>query len=141
MIKDTVIIDLTDELLPLRDLMVSHHRVYGEEQLKHTVERLIETIAYGIDLEYGLTNLSVALADSIFADALDEDKLSEIRYRIYSVGAKIYKKVNELYGYVNGYFPYTYKDLLLCSELVLVRSPMVEYYLKLKTGPFRNPIP
>ena len=141
MIKDTVIIDLTDELLPLRDLMVTYHRVYGEEQLKHTVERLIETIAYGIDLEYELTSLAVSIADSIFADVLDEDKLSEIRYRIYSVGAKIYKKVNELYGYINGYFPYTYKDLLLCSELVLARSPMVEYYLRLKIGPFRNPIP
>ena len=141
MIKDTVIIDLTDELLPLRDLMVMYHRVQGEEQLKHTVERLIETIAYGIDLEYELTRLAVSIADSIFADVLDEDKLSEIRYRIYSVGAKIYKKVNELYGYINGYFPYTYKDLLLCSELVLARSPMVEYYLRLKIGPFRNPIP
>lgn len=136
----SLILDFTNELLPLRNLIVDCHPLYAERDLEKTVKKMLLAITHQRDIDYQLAEFSMQIMEEFFypyQHCFDAAKLSEVQQILMFVGRNVFNKINSMSGYVSGVFPYIYAGMRYNSEVFLRNITQLNYDIELAQKPFQ----
>ena len=139
-LPQSLILDFTTELQPLRNLIIDCYPIYSDRDLEKTVKKMILAITHQGDIDYQLAEFTMQIMEEFFYPytyCLDSAKLSEVQQIVMSVGHNVFNKIKNVSGYVSGVFPYVYAGMRYNAEVLLRNVTRLNYDIELAQRPFQ----
>lgn len=137
-LPETVYLDLSDELAPIRDFRIEFFPIFTDRDFDAVVKMLIDAMSYQHDIEFTVANCAVQIMTHFFDNygRASGDRLNQIQEILVQTGMRIYHRLNSMSAYICGIFPYRCHRILYSSELMLRNCAIDNYQIQMQQKAF-----
>lgn len=137
-LPDSIIIDFSDELKYIRDLMIEFYPYFSERDFYHVVRKIIDTINIEEDCHFQIADLSVHLTKE-YIEPLNQAsylRINEIESMFYNTSMIIMNKIISMSGYISGIFPYRVVNIIQNCEVVFKNIKTLNQHIDVIQRPY-----